>query len=77
MDTGFIMNMTELHALPAVEKFKIIEALWSDLAADENSLQPLSWHEAELKKTEAAFLAGDIEAVDWQQAKKELRARFE
>jgi hypothetical protein len=26
-------------------------------------------------KTKADFLAGNIKAVDWQQAKKELRAR--
>ena len=71
------MNMAELHALPAIEKIKVIEALWGDLATDESNLQPLSWHESELKKTEAAFLAGDIEAVDWREAKKELRARFE
>jgi len=71
------MNIAELHALPSIEKIKIIEALWSDLATDESQLQPLSWHEVDLKKTETAFLAGDIESIDWQQAKKELRGQFE
>ena len=71
------MNITELHNLPAVEKLKIIEALWGDLAEDESSLPNLAWHEAELKETEEKYLAGGIEVVDWQQAKKELRSRFE
>ncbi|MDT4288840.1 addiction module protein [Methylomonas sp. MO1] len=71
------MNITELHQLPAIEKLKIIEALWNDLAEDETSLPPLAWHEVELKQTEAGFLVGDIEAVDWRQAKKELRSQFE
>ena len=71
------MNITELHNLPAVEKLKIIEALWGDLAGDESSLPSLAWHETELKETEEKFLAGNIEVLDWQQAKKELRSRFE
>jgi len=69
-----MVNIAELHKLPSLEKLKIIELLWGDL--EEDSLQSLSWHETELKKTEADFLAGNIKAVDWQQAKKELRARF-
>lgn len=71
------MSITELHKLPAVEKLKIIEALWGDLVTDELNLPPLSWHETELKKTDKQFLAGNIEIVDWQLAKKELRSQFE
>jgi len=71
------MDITELHNLPAAEKLKLIEALWGDLVSDENSLPDLSWHEAELKETEERFLAGDIEVLDWQQAKKALRSEFE
>ena len=71
------MTITELHQLPAIEKLKIIEALWGDLAGDEGSLPPLPWHEAELKETEEKFLAGSIELLDWEQAKKELRSEFE
>ena len=71
------MSITELHKLPSVEKLKIIEALWGDLVSDENSLPSLFWHETELKETEEKFLAGGIEILDWQQAKKELRSQFE
>ena len=71
------MNITELHNLPAVEKLKIIEALWGDLADDENSLPNPAWHETELKETEEKYLAGCIEVLDWRLAKKELRSRFE
>ena len=71
------MNITELHNLPAVEKLKIIEALWGDLAGDESSLPNLAWHEAGLKETEEKYLTGDIEVLDWQLAKKQLRSQFE
>lgn len=71
------MNIAELHKLSAVEKLKIIEALWGDLVGDEDNISSPSWHETELIKTENKFFSGDIEALDWQQAKKELRSRFE
>lgn len=58
------MNIAELHKLPAIEKLKIIEALWIDLEANESSLSSFSCHEAELKETESEFLAGNIEALD-------------
>jgi hypothetical protein len=68
------MNITKLHNLSVVEKFKIIEALWGDLVGDENSLPNLVWHETEVKETEEKFQADSIEVLDWQQAKKELRS---
>jgi hypothetical protein len=71
------MNITELHKLSSKEKLQIIEALWGDLVDDESSLPDLSWHETELKATEDKLLAGEVDVLDWQQAKKELRSRFE
>ncbi|MBL6986873.1 MAG: addiction module protein [Methylobacter sp.] len=71
------MNITELHQLSSKEKLQIIEALWGDLVGDENSLPDLSWHETELKATEDKSLAGEVDVLDWQQAKKELRSQFE
>ena len=60
-----------------MEKLKIIEMLWADLAADADSWASPAWHVEKLRKTEAAFAAGEVEVLDWQAAKKELRARFE
>ena len=71
------MNITELHKLPALEKFKIIETLWGDLVGDESSLPNLAWHKTELQKTEEKYLSGTTDVLDWQQAKKELLSQFE
>jgi len=43
---------------------------------DENFASP-EWHEEELEKIEADFAAGRAEQIDWQEAKKQLRGRFE
>jgi hypothetical protein len=49
------MSIEELHKLSAVEKLKIIEALWGDLVGDEDNFSSPSWHETELIKTEKNF----------------------
>ena len=67
------MSISELRKLPAAEKLKIIEALWSDLVADDDSFASPAWHAEELRKTEAEFAAGRVEVLDWEKAKKELR----
>lgn len=71
------MSIAELRKLPSDEKLRIIEALWSDLAADDNAFSSPAWHEDELRKTEAEFAAGRIEVLDWEEAKKQLRKQFE
>ncbi len=71
------MSIAELRKLPPDEKLKILEVLWSDLATNDDSFQSPSWHEGSLRQTEKDFEAGRIEVLDWEVAKKELRAEFE
>ena len=71
------MSIAELRKLPPTEKLRIIEALWGDIAADDGSFESPAWHEEELRKTEAELAAGRVEVLDWEDAKKELRKRFE
>jgi putative addiction module component (TIGR02574 family) len=71
------MSIAELRKLPRDEKLKIIETLWGDLAADDDSFESPAWHAEELRKTEAELAAGRVEVLDWEDAKKELRKRLE
>ena len=71
------MSIAELRKLPRAEKLKIIEALWTDLTANDDSFPSPAWHEQELRKAEADFEAGRVEVSDWEDAKKELRRQFE
>lgn len=71
------MSIAELRNLPRSEKLKIIETLWGDLVAEDDSFESPAWHADELRKTEADFAAGRVESVDWEDAKEELRKRFE
>ncbi len=71
------MSIAELRKLPANEKLKILEVLWGDLAADESSFESPPWHETELRQTEKDFKDGEVDVLDWEEAKKQLRSQFE
>jgi hypothetical protein len=71
------VSIAELRKLPPVEKLKIIEALWSDLAVDEESFASPAWHEDALRETESKFGDGSIETLGWEEAKKQLRKQFD
>jgi len=38
------MSIAELRRLPPIEKLKIIETLWADLAAGDESFPSPAWH---------------------------------
>ncbi len=70
------MSIVEHRKLSPNEKLRNIEALWGDLAGEDNAFPSPAWHEDALHETEAVFAAGGSEALDWDEAKKELRDRF-
>jgi putative addiction module component (TIGR02574 family) len=71
------MSIAELRQLPRWEKLQIVEALWSDLASEDSQFQSPSWHGEELRKTEEDFKLGEVQSLDWEEAKRKLRKQFE
>jgi hypothetical protein len=51
--------------------------LWADFAAGLEAYSSPAWHGDELASTEDDFKKGLIETVAWEDAKSELRRRFE
>ena len=53
-----------------------MEALWADLIEGQQEFESALWHGEVLRETEKKYAAGEIETLDWEAAKKELRARL-
>ena len=70
-------DLTALKGLTKKEKLMIIEALWDDIASDENEIESPDWHSDSLSKTKERLKAGEEKILDWTEAKRELRKRFE
>ncbi len=72
-----MLNAIEIAQTSREEKLRTMEAIWADLSKDEAHIESPTWHEAILKETEARLAAGQERVEDWQQAKREIRKRFE
>ena len=71
--------MPELRfdALSIEEKLRAMEALWDALIQDAESVVSPPWHGALLAEREAAVARGDEVPMDWEEAKRKLRADLE
>ena len=59
--------------LPRVEKLRLMEELWMDLSRNGEKFESPQWHEAALRETEERRTRGLEKAIDWDEAKKQLR----
>jgi len=59
--------------LPRAEKLRLMEALWVDLSRSEGEFESPTWHESALRETEQRVASGEEKAVDWEDAKRQLR----
>jgi len=67
----------EISRLSREEKLRVMEAIWEDLSREAEQIESPQWHREVLEETERRFKAGQEKAVDWQDAKRRLRKRFE
>lgn len=68
------MTITEqILQLPKDEKLRVMEALWSDLSSPPEEFTSPKWHGQVLEKTKEKFDQGEIEILDWEDAKRQLR----
>jgi hypothetical protein len=71
------MTAMEIEQMSREEKFKVMHALWENLAKDEESIESPAWHADALRETEERVRSGAERMLDWDQAKAELRRRAE
>ena len=72
-----MQNTIEIKQLSREEKLRVMEAIWEDLSNEEEQVESPDWHKKALQETEHRLSTGQEKIVDWQDAKKELRKRFE
>ena len=57
-----------LKEMSRSEKLRVMEDVWSDLAATEEDLPSPEWHEAVLQETEQLVATGAAKFSDWDLA---------
>jgi hypothetical protein len=72
-----MIDTNAIKKLSREEKLQVMEAIWEDLSVDEETIESPVWHQEALKESEQRRVAGRENILDWKDAKKELRKRFE
>ena len=70
-------NCIEIQNLSKEEKLRVMEAIWEDLSKDDDQIESPDWHLQALQETDQRLRSGQENMIDWHDAKKELRKRFE
>lgn len=71
------MNVTlPLEQMTTADKLRAMEALWVDLSRHAEEIPSPAWHEEVLKAREEKRKSGQEQPMDWEAAKRELRARL-
>ena len=66
-----------IEDLTLPEKLALLERLWSDLSRRPQDVPSPEWHGDVLAERIAAVREGRSQFVEWNEAKKRLRERFE
>ena len=66
----------DLQQMSVLEKLRLMEDLWRDLSKDERNLVSPEWHGTVLAEREKKLASGEDMLVDWETAKRELRAKL-
>lgn len=71
-----MVKIPPLEKMSREEKLQVMEALWADLSQNDDIESP-AWHKDALEETEARLASGEEKILDWDDAKRDLRKRFE
>ena len=64
----------EIRKLPMQEKLALLEAVWAEISPESDELEIPQWHKDLLDDRELALREGRTEVLDWEDAKRQIRA---
>ncbi|HEX6985460.1 MAG TPA: addiction module protein [Planctomycetaceae bacterium] len=68
-------NLSDLSRLSPVEKLRLIESLWEELAADPSSVPVEDWHREELDRRDAAARSTPDAGSPWDEVRARIAGR--
>ena len=70
-----------VQTIPAIEdmtptqRVELMEELWKAMSRRPEEIEPPDWHRQVLEERERALASGEIEYMDWEEAKTYIRQR--
>ena len=70
-----MIAQSELRKLPLPEKLELLEAVWSELSSEPDTIEVPQWHQDILDKRGLDHEQGTMKAIDWELAKEQISHR--
>jgi putative addiction module component (TIGR02574 family) len=68
-----VIAIEEVRQMSLHEKLQLMEAVWEDIARDEEALEVPEWHKTLLDERERLIREGKAQFIDWEEAKQRIR----
>jgi putative addiction module component (TIGR02574 family) len=70
-----MIAQTEIRKLPLSEKLELLEAVWSELSADPDTIDVPDWHKEILDQRQSGIEQGSMKPIAWELAKEQINLR--
>lgn len=67
-----MIAQAEIRRLPLPEKLALLEAVWSELASDPDTVEVPDWHKDILDERQRLLDQGSAQVLDWELAKDQI-----
>ena len=66
----------DFEKMTTAEKLRLMEDLWQNLSTEDSAVDSPSWHGDVLAERDRLLASGEEQFIDWEVAKKHLRAEL-
>ena len=70
-----VQTIPAIEDMTASEKVELMEELWKSMSRNPEAIESPAWHREVLEERERALASGEIEFMDWEEAKAYIRQR--
>ncbi len=70
-----VQTIPAIEDMTPVQRVELMEQLWKAMSQRPEEVEPPHWHLEVLKERERALANGEIEFIDWEDAKVNIRQR--
>ena len=69
----FMIAQSDIRQMPLSDKLAMLEALWEEISSEPDQVEIPQWHKYILDERLMAAERGEVEIIDWEIAKKQVR----
>lgn len=67
-----MITAKDIRELSLPEKLQVMEAIWDDIARQEDELEMPQWQKDLLDERERLVASGEAKFIDWEEARKQI-----